>query len=510
MRSGIAHALTYIRELAHDHEVRRVAGLPSMRSMAASAGVSLVTMSRAVHQAEQEGLVTCRRGSGVRLRTVPLGASVKEGRTKWERLRTRIGRDIAEGAYPPGERLPSMKMLTQRYGVCRETAIKALRSLVAGGRLLGRTAGYEVPVLRAPAGRNRVVLILPGQGGVEPELFPRTQEALRVLETECTRADVRLDIHMYSDSADLLYDRDGNAVCGGAEVHRLEALGLMVWCMGMPPTPYRGPLLPALTHGSRPVAVWDDYDSPAVSPFSRRTGRRVFSSAGGFTAGKAVGRAVVEHGHTTVAFVSAFHAAPWSLARLAGVRAALSEADVEAAVSVCTKSDQGWPGALRDQDIDPAIARHHQHFAKGLSSLGSRDAFCGAVARRLEQRLAEAVDTEAHRQRAVPVFEQALATGATAWVAAADSTAVMAMRFLEERNLRVAGDVSVVGFDDTLEASLRGLASYDFNETALVRAMLGHVLGAPRALSDPAQPVTEMAGFVVQRRSLARLRGRVA
>ncbi|MFI2661682.1 GntR family transcriptional regulator [Micromonospora carbonacea] len=50
---------------------------------------------------------------------------------RYRQLAVILRNAIEAGEYPPGSRLPSEKMLTQTYGVARETASKAMDALAA-------------------------------------------------------------------------------------------------------------------------------------------------------------------------------------------------------------------------------------------------------------------------------------------------------------------------------------------------------------------------------------------
>jgi len=69
----------------------------------------------------------------------------------------------------------------------------------------------------------------------------------------------------------------------------------------------------------------------------------------------------------------------------------------------------------------------------------------------------------------------------------------------------VPGDISVAGFDDTLEARLRGLTSYSFNPRATAAVLVDIALRSPAMIrrTDPGTPFL-VAGFVSERRSVGR------
>lgn len=61
-----------------------------------------------------------------------------------------LARAINEGIYPPGERLPSLRAVRERYGVSLATAVQALQRLEARGLVVARPrSGYFVRAWRA-------------------------------------------------------------------------------------------------------------------------------------------------------------------------------------------------------------------------------------------------------------------------------------------------------------------------------------------------------------------------
>jgi LacI family transcriptional regulator len=84
-----------------------------------------------------------------------------------------------------------------------------------------------------------------------------------------------------------------------------------------------------------------------------------------------------------------------------------------------------------------------------------------------------------------PMFEQALCrSGATAWVAANDRTALSALDFLHARGIAVPQQISVIGFDDFPEAFEHNLTTVNFNMPSLVHHVLDFIIG-PSVLSSP-------------------------
>ena len=99
-----------------------------------------------------------------------------------------------------------------------------------------------------------------------------------------------------------------------------------------------------------------------------------------------------------------------------------------------------------------------------------------------------------------PLFEQALADPTiTAWVAYNDLLAFVALNYLENKGIRVPADISVIGFDDTVEAFGNGLTSYYFNTPGTVRGMLDHLINYHDSRQKCASGSTELPGYVMSR-----------
>jgi LacI family transcriptional regulator len=93
----------------------------------------------------------------------------------------------------------------------------------------------------------------------------------------------------------------------------------------------------------------------------------------------------------------------------------------------------------------------------------------------------------------------------TALVGANDAIALGCLDFLRSEKVVVPHDLSVVGFDDSMQALVNHLTSYNFNATACIQAMIRDIL-SPRSRSAGKQRVVELDGFVTARGSSTRNR----
>jgi GntR family transcriptional regulator, arabinose operon transcriptional repressor len=98
-------------------------------------------------------------------------------RPKYQIVLDQLARDIADGRYRPGQKLPSEVALVQRFGVSRITAGHAVRELQQRG-LVERVAGSGTYVCGATAAREGLVfgLVIPDLG--ETEIFEPICQAI--------------------------------------------------------------------------------------------------------------------------------------------------------------------------------------------------------------------------------------------------------------------------------------------------------------------------------------------
>jgi DNA-binding LacI/PurR family transcriptional regulator len=89
-------------------------------------------------------------------------------------------------------------------------------------------------------------------------------------------------------------------------------------------------------------------------------------------------------------------------------------------------------------------------------------------------------------------------------VAANDETALECLGYLDEHAVEVPRRISLIGFNDSPEAFLRGISSYNFNAAAVMHAMLADVAGARRSRTRGRGVRREyIEGMVMARRTTA-------
>jgi DNA-binding LacI/PurR family transcriptional regulator len=96
-------------------------------------------------------------------------------------------------------------------------------------------------------------------------------------------------------------------------------------------------------------------------------------------------------------------------------------------------------------------------------------------------------------------LEEALASGATLWVASSDLVARWCLRWLHSKGLRTPHDIALASFDDTRDATRHNLTSLRFDVQGMARAMVRQVLSS----RQEHRRLTRYAGHVVARASTA-------
>ncbi len=506
-----AAVIETLRGLMEELRARHERRLPGLRELSARYGVAYVTMSKAVRALCREGVLETVRGRGTYIRPAdtrpahaasPAQSPTPAGST-WTRVRASIERDLLRQVYPPDSPLPPSKELSRAYGVSRRTLRKALSSLAAEGLLLPYGGGYRAANLSVREGHGTIVVVARGATSLN-RLSTRAQELFRIVQSECSKLNVRLRIAFYEHDTHGALRTSPQDAALMASPRESSVLGYMVFGRGFEQ--------PALTRTVRqvsrtglPVSVLDESGDFALPrDGTGHGGTRLFSMSNSARCGVSVGRYLLSLGHRRVAYLSAHHASTWSRNRLSGLRRALGPLTDEGGhvyrmvteTIVLPQRSSALYGTVGDAVRALPVPRHRR--------FGALAPVLGRALNGLTNRINDAVVREVLRDELDPLLREAIAhRDITAWVAANDAIGIHCLDFLTRRGIAVPRDISVVGFDDSLEAFLYKLTSFSHNYPAVVRAMLAHVL-QPRV--GPERPTTtlpvEVDGFVNRRDSV--------
>jgi DNA-binding transcriptional regulator YhcF (GntR family) len=521
----LQQTMDFIRRAIAGNRYPSGSALPPIRRLAALAGVSYVTMWKAVSILRRQGVLTVVRGRLVKSAGDLADASGDAGQLVkfagdlanvssdvpaepeallyapglgWHRLRDQIQRDILNGAYAQDSRLPLLKELMKRYDTSYPTLAKALRDLQRTGILSATGRGFSVQRISIPGPRTTVCVLIDRE--YLDRFFagnPAGHNYLPILELEASRRGFGVNVQACSYEAGQHLPQQPGEVFPETD----DFLGY-IYIVNSPSGSEQ--LLHMLGKRGKPVSILEEYWKwPYAVLLGNSPIFKIFPVGSRATPGSAVGRYLLGLGHRRVAYLSINHHARWSIERLAGLRNAFAGA--------------GYPEAVRPFTIDVDIllqemakidAGQHPRTARPQpTAKASRARPTGEEARRA--RILEAVypSSERTRRQLRARFCQALADeDITAWVAANDCVAILASDFLRRAGVAVPGHLSLVSFDNDVNALAYRISSYDFNIPAIVNAAISHIVEfVPRHEANGPLCV-EIDGLVVDRRSAGRPR----
>ena len=358
--------------------------------------------------------------------------------------------DIISGRYPSGA-VVGIKQITAGYAACYRSVKSALDSLVSQGWLVREKKQYRVQD-SAGGGTGRTVVLLStiDRTRSAATLSPRQQELVRACEIHCSRMRLGLEPVQLSRSVPSLEAAGSVRIPAGSGI-----AGYLVW-MGDTGAAALQTILGRLATTGKPVAVLDEVGeiTPETPPAA---GARTafFSMANSASAGTAMGRHLLALGHTRIGFLLISRSQRWAENRCAGMRGV---------------------------------------FSAVVSSAGVRTF---------------AIDHAGTEVQVGPALRAALDDRVTAVVAENDWMAIRCLSWLDTEGIRPGRDLSVAGFDDTVDAFMHNLTSYNFNCESTAHSMLQHLLGRAMPRHDKKAAIFEVEGFVTARRSTGRPAGTV-
>jgi DNA-binding LacI/PurR family transcriptional regulator/DNA-binding transcriptional regulator YhcF (GntR family) len=493
----LADALRRVREGSLDR-------VPSLRRLAHDAGVSLVTMWKALQRAKVEHGLDARPGRGIRFaRREPDTGSVGGSHPgpKWQRCYHRLLADVNAGAHGSAGLLPGARQLSQQHGVSYRTMRKALEKLAADGVLEAARRGYELRARAGGSGNTVVLITRGGPGGIAP-IVNRTYLHYRALESELGRRGLRLTLCAF-DPQTRRFDVDGRwlrSIPSGAPWGR--AMGFVLMEI---PDEHLLQIAAMLKPAGLPVAVLDETTTgPDAPPSLDHPALRIVRIGSSSRSGRAMARYLLDLGHRRLAYLCPYYDAGWARNRFDGI---VHECRLRGNAGVRLFAVEGYTELAQfSAEISGetnAVRRRVLALARGLTQV-QREVLSSLAGPKLD----EAAEYRRFCHVFAPQMARALADRQiTAWIAASDLTAFAALDFLSDRGVSVPQRICVAGFDDRDEAFLRGLTSYNFGTTSIVNALVSHIIDPARRRLGPC--VAEVDGFVVSRSSTAAV-GRTA
>jgi DNA-binding LacI/PurR family transcriptional regulator/DNA-binding transcriptional regulator YhcF (GntR family) len=502
---AISQALEYIRALIS--RMPPATRLPGIRRIAEDAGVSHVTVLKAIDVLRSEGAVRVVMGQGVTTVGSPaISEKPPLPDRKWKALRDMIRRDLLTGRLDPLRPLPQQKQLLLRYLVSKVTLKCALDALVTEGTLESCKNTYRTSIVSAAGPRlssGRIVIINQGFPPENPahkqqlSVNQRQADLYMAIERECSLTGLKLEVVRY-------YDRGSQPVfyttSGGTDVPGLlkSSLGYMLVA---DPIPDFDGLARYLNTFKKPMSILNNR-SPFTMPLVKfNSPVRHFLTGDTITCGFDVGRYLLQLGHRSAAFISPYHWNSWSRNRLEGLTTVFKQAGVNNGIIHCVNDKE-------DRAIDSLFSVIH-----GIRFTFSNIGFeTGHKATLNTRQLISEYQSEVHITREVirytkPLFEAALENRkATVWVCVNDNIALLALRFLADRGIEVPQRLSVIGFDDILLSLESGLSTYHFDVETIAHDMIVHITHPVWRSFLHVKHFTEINGRIVERASSAAVR----
>jgi DNA-binding LacI/PurR family transcriptional regulator/DNA-binding transcriptional regulator YhcF (GntR family) len=519
-KPGIEKALEYVNRCMHSGKLS--ARLPSIRVLAGQAGVSYVTMWRAVNAIGKKTGDSGVRGDSLSLTYKE--KSLNDGGARrtfeestfayapddllWQKTKNRFKKDILSGGYPPGQVLPSCKELRHRYDVSYHTFKKSLCALASEEIIRPYKKGYMVPPIAGSESSARVVAL--GCGWEDGRIWADFQDKnyFRILESECIQSKISLDVIVYYKENDRL--RFIHSASGGPyQLDNENILGVIYIVANLQVDPRE--VLKELSRLKKPVAVLDVIGCFATIPdFPESRLVQFYTTTASALPAKNVAQYLLGLKHKRIAFISPFHRAPWSKIRFQSCASIYRDAGSECGVVPLVLDQYAFqwdylqaPGKRDDlRSLISQYTKSETRLSAGFPGKFGRLRY--GISKYLSDWNCAGGEIDGMMR---PLFEKALRdTGITAWVMANDFAATLAIDYLKEQNLRVPEKVSIIAFDNTIDAMEYQITSYDFNNNGIVTMMLRYILAPSTLPANQRGRSIEVEGRIVVRRSTAPVR----
>jgi DNA-binding LacI/PurR family transcriptional regulator/DNA-binding transcriptional regulator YhcF (GntR family) len=499
-RPGIEKAVEFLAR----YSASRPAGekWPSIRTLAQGANVSFVTMWKAVRKVRESRVVKAPphpRSS----QTAPF---LQPANLLWRKVQLQLKRDILTGRFAQGGLLPSYKELQYQHAVSFRTLKKAIEGLASEGIIKPYRKGYAVPAFALPDSDASIVAL--GCGLEDGTIWADYQDRnyFRILESECMLNRISLDVVVYFRRNNHLQFIHA-AARQPYNLTRDTIFGIIYIIANLEIDP--ADVLKELAAAKKPIAVLDvvGYFNNRTIPSANRF-VRVFTTTASPVPAERAAQYLLRLGHNHIAFISPFHKAPWSKIRYAACAATYRDAGYPEGVTpfVFNRFAYQWdyirePGMR--EDLHKLISQYaewkkhvHSNFFKKF----------GNISYSISKYLTEwnCASGEIYHKM-VPFFKKALHDRSiTAWLMANDFAATLALDFLKGQGVHVPGDLSVMSFDNTLDAMEYQLSTYNFNYNGVVKMMLWYILYPSTVPGKMGERVIEVEGTIVVRRSTGR------
>ena len=500
-RPGIEKAVEFIARYGTSYPFG--GKMPPIRTLARQAGVSFVTMWKAVRTVKESGGIKMPQPAQTQNISSETAPSPQPFNLLWRKVHLRLKKDILSGRFVHSDFLPSYKELQYQYSVSFRTLKKVINELSNEGLIKPGRKGYIVPAFTMSDSNAKIVAL--GCGWEDGKIWADYQDRnyFRILESECMLNKISLD--------NVVYFRQNNHLrfihSAARQPYSLvkdTILGIIYIIANLEVDPCD--VLKELEVVKKPIAVLDVvgyFNNHALPPGNRFV--RLFTTTASLSPAKLAAQYLLRLGHKHIAFISPFHKAEWSKLRYAVCSAIYNDAGYPSGVTpfVLDRFAYQWdyikkPG--NREDLQTLISQYAQWKKHAHAEFFKK---FGNISYSISKYLTEwnCASGEIY-QKMVPLFQKALRdTSITGWLMANDFAATLALDYLKEQNIRVPRDLSIMAFDNTLDAMEYQLSTYDFNNNGIVNMMLRYILSPSTIQAQDREKIIEVDGTIVVRRS---------
>lgn len=446
--------------------------LPSIRSLSVQYHASTKTVQVALAILREHGFIESRPRSGLwRVGELPQ-VNIPDAKWNADSHYHQFKKEILDGVHPWDSPLPLIKELAVQWNCHVQTVSKVLDRAIYEGVLerKGRSHYPARPSVRRK-GNSPTILCL-GAGAPDGNFrmdTDRESDFWRELGAQAAHAGLSLVRRVWN----------------GGRIRPVEnTVGVIAtnWHYEDPRAICR-----EIAKLKLPACVWFDEQTREAM---RAEPRLHYHDQGHSTEnGIILTRHLIELGHKHIAFISPWHANSWSLKRFKGIEEEALRSGCRVDV-FCLFGDSEWD-RLIPAETDPLLIKSFP--AKVIEKIveGSSE--------RIRNLMIAELGWNRIRKDMEPLFAQAFESGATAWIGANDVCALNALKWLGEKGIQVPKQISVAGFDDTIEALRSDLTSFRFSCASVARSMIYQILAGIKAPT-----LTRHKGTVVVRGSTAK------
>lgn len=481
-------------------------------------------MWKAIDSLRQKGILETKSG-GKRLTVSAKGArppSIRKAMSNgfpqeqtttgplWQTVKKRIKRDILTGKYQSDTPLPSHKELQSFYDISFPTLKKALDALASEEIIQPYHKGYVVPSLTGSDSHARIVAL--GCGWEDGRIWTDylDKNYFRILETECINSKIKLDIVVYFEK-----DNDiqfiNSATRQPVDIEKENILGI-VFIVANLEIPLEV-IFKKVSLLRKPVALLYVVGGWLFPEFAMNSKYfHFFTATAAARPAMKVAQYLLNLGHNHIAYFSPFHKAFWSQVRYEGLNETYETAGYYKAVSsfVLPQYRYQWD-YLQDREEPEDIQQLVKEYNK-WKTYANNDFFrrFGNIGYSISKYLTEwnCASGEIY-YRLLPMFKQALADKAiTAWVMCNDFTATLAIDYLKQEDIQIPQQISIVAFDNTLDAMETRLTSYNFNNAGIINWMLRFIVRPSTFGGSKRKKVFEPEGNIIERQTSGKAPGK--